>query len=160
MELVTARGARLCLEATPQVRVPTGFRKGRGPLGALVMCRLTLERPGCPLHLVEAPVARLGEAHRLADWLAAVAAGDVRPMHVPGAPALRFHAPFLALDLAALDEGAATFRVHLAAPAPGQRVSDVHDLVASTAPLTVTRPRVAAAAAAWRTEIPTLPEEA
>lgn len=159
MELVTARGARLVLVPTPDVPRTKGVRAGRGPTGVPLMCRLVLERPNAPVDEIVAPVARLGEAHRLADWLAGVADGTVNPGTVPGAPAMRFTAPYLALDLAARDAGAATFRVHLAVPPEGGGVGDVHDLLPRRVPLTVLLEVVAAAADAWRAEIPPLPAE-
>lgn len=160
MELATARGTRLALTPTPEAKVPKGFRKGRGTEGVLLMCRLEFERPGKPAQVIEAPVVRLGEAHRLGHWLAGVAAGAEHPASVPGAPALRLAAPFLSLDLAALDATSATFRVHLAVPAPGGSVADVHDLLPLRLPLTVPLTAVGDAARAWAGEIPPLPPEA
>lgn len=157
MELATARGARLVLVPTPDVPRTKGVRAGRGPAGVPLMCRLVVERPKVPADELVAPVARLGEAHRLADWLGAVADGDVAPGTVPGAPAMRFTAPYLALDLAARDAGTATFRVYLAVPAEGGSVADVHDLVPRRVPMTMPLDAVAAAARAWRDEIPPLP---
>lgn len=160
MELRTARGACLRLAPTPEVKVPTGFRKGRGPLGVLVMCRLTVDVPPQPPLDLAAPVVRLGEAHALGAWLEGVSTGAVPAVTLPGAPAQRFAAPFLAFDLAAADARAATFRVHLAVPGPGSTVADVHDLLPRRAAMTVPLPVVAQAARTWREEIPPLPEGA
>lgn len=157
MELVTARGARFALRPTPEVARTKGVRKGRGPLGEILMCHLALEQPRQPPVDMSAPVVRLGEAHALADFLERVAAGTQTPATVPGMPAQRFAAPYLALDLAAADAATATFRIHLAVPPPGGTVADVHDLLARRVPFTVPRAAVAAAAAAWRAEIPPLP---
>lgn len=157
MELVTARGTRLVLRPAPDLLRTKGIRAGRGLAGAPLMCRLTVERPDHPVEAIEAPIVRLGEAHRLADWLAGVAAGTERPGTVPGAPAMRFVAPFLAFDLAAADAAGATFRIYLALPAEGMTVADVHDLVDRRLPMTVSLDVVAQAAARWRAEIPPPP---
>lgn len=157
MELTSARGASLLLRPTPEVRLTKGVRKGPGPGGEPMMCLLQFTRPGQPDVEMSAPVVRINEAHKLADFLERVADGTQSAATIPGVPALRFAAPYLAFDLAALDAAAATFRIHLAVPPPGGTVSDIHDLVSRRAPLTAPREVVAQAAAEWRGEIPPMP---